>query len=97
MKTLDYRVTSWGHNHTLTQTSPGIFEGFVWHYSFPEAGDEVLWLTNYGHAVAEIASVKAMMDPSDMYLITAKVIGRVADEAIVSQEELDNYYKEQDA
>lgn len=92
MRTIDYRITTWGHNHYFEPTDNDEYNGPCWVTGSISVGDEILWKTGYGHAVAEVLSVRSYRDPSDMFSVRSKVIRRVANPNIVSQEELDKSF-----
>lgn len=92
-RTIDYRRTGWGHNHYFKAQDNGTFYGACWVSGGIREGDTVLWKTEYGHAEALVLEVKPCYDPPDMYWVTSRVVGRVADPSIVSQEEIDEAFK----
>ena len=92
MRTTDFRQTGWGHNHYFEPQDDGTYFGPCWTPGSIKPGDQLLWKTNYGHAEAVVLEVKYMRDPPDMSFVRSQVVGRVADPAIVSQEELDKAF-----
>lgn len=94
MTTHDFRTTYWGHNHDIElKGETGTYVGPVWSSTPIYQGDDILWKTNYGHAVMRVTAVRRENDPPDMCWVTCRVEKRVADPSIVSQEEIDEAFK----
>lgn len=96
MNIIDFRVTGWGHNHYIKAQPDGSYHGSCWSTPMAQTGDHILWETDYGYAVAEVEEVKFYGDPGDMYWVRCRVVERVANPDIVSQEELDEHFKAND-
>lgn len=92
-KVIDFRVSAWGHNQYFEAQPDGTYYGPCWAWPSPKVGDTVLWKTNYGHVEAEVLEVKHRADPPDMSFVRSRVVKRIADPAIVSQEEIDEFFK----
>jgi hypothetical protein len=78
---IDYRSTSWGHNHTLEPYADGKLRGCCWYGHRIYVGDRMLWKTAYGYAVGKVTFVKSFRDPWDMYQIEVEVIERHRDDS----------------
>ncbi|HEY5445870.1 MAG TPA: hypothetical protein VIJ87_15660 [Pyrinomonadaceae bacterium] len=92
MRTIDFRSTRWGHNHYFEAKDDGTYYGPCWVSGGVSVGDTLVWKTNYGHAEAEVLDAKHCGDPSDMYFVKSKIVRRIANPDIVSQEELDRSF-----
>jgi hypothetical protein len=94
MDLIDFRTTTWSHNHYFKSQDDGTYYGPCWVTPRPKVDDVILWETNYGYAEAKIISVESCRDPRDMYYVRSKIAKRHADPTIVSQEEIDEYFKQ---
>lgn len=92
MTVIDFRRTRWGHNIYLKSTNKDCFSGLVICTPAPKVWDTMLWKTAYGYVEARVDYVQPKGDPSDMYTVTARVVRRIADPNIVSQEEIDQHF-----
>ena len=97
MNTIDFRVTGWGHNHYFEPLEDGTYYGACWSTPIVQVGDTVIWETNYGHAEAEVLESEPPVFPvADMRIVRSRVVKRVANPDIVSQEEVDEHFKTND-
>lgn len=93
-RTINYTNTGWGHNHYFKPQDNGTYYGPCWVGSGIIPGDTVVWKTNYGQAEALVLEVDPCFDPPDMYYVRSRVTKRIADPNIVSQEEIDEFFKD---
>lgn len=96
MTVIDFRKTGWGHNIYLNSMGDDCFSGLVICTPAPKVWDTLLWKTAYGYVEARVDYVQPKGDPVDMYTVTARVVCRIADPNIVSQEEIDEYFDSKD-
>lgn len=74
---IDYTHRSWGHNiEFIGSVVDGKAHACCWYMWGVREGDNVLWETAYGTALARVVAAKPFYDPQDMYSIDLVIIER---------------------
>lgn len=88
----DFRNSRWGHNIDAKVVND-LLSGFSWSTPALKLGDEIVYNTNYGWAVAEVVVCHNYRDPYDMTDFKAEITERHLSEesqALVDSGEVDS-------
>lgn len=77
----DFTRSRWGHNMEAKLNGESL-EGYTWSSPRIKLGDELLYKTAYGTAVAQVVEVKTYLDPHDMAHFKATIIKRNLSEKV---------------
>lgn len=79
----DFRHSTWGHAMHMPNLNPdGDLEAMSHSTPVVRVGDEVMYETAYGYAVAEVIKATPYLDPPDMCRWTARVTERHLSETV---------------